>query len=100
MIPGVARLRPTSDAAPYEYVASLGIFTPAELTGVQRVTARAAYELAEKGAKLVDVRTEKEYATKHARGAVNLPVRREEPEGNRLRREEGPVRGTCEPQQG
>jgi rhodanese-related sulfurtransferase len=73
VIPGVARLRPTSDAAPYEYVASLGIFTPAELTGVQRVTARAAYELAEKGAKLVDVRTEKEYATKHARGAVNLP---------------------------
>jgi rhodanese-related sulfurtransferase/ABC-type nitrate/sulfonate/bicarbonate transport system substrate-binding protein len=73
VIPGVARLRPTSDAAPYEYVASLGIFTPAELTGVQRVTARTAFELAEKGAKLVDVRTEKEYATKHARGAVNLP---------------------------
>ncbi len=73
VIPGVARLRPTSDAGPYEYVASLGIFTPAELTGVQRVTARTAFELAEKGAKLVDVRTEKEYATKHARGAVNLP---------------------------
>jgi rhodanese-related sulfurtransferase len=73
VIPGVARLRPTSDAAPYEYVASLGIFTPAELTGVQRVTARVASELAEKGAKLVDVRTEKEFATRHARGAVNLP---------------------------
>jgi rhodanese-related sulfurtransferase len=73
VIPGVPRMRPTTDATPYEYVASLGIFTPAELTGVQRVGAREAYELSEKGAKLVDVRTEKEYATRHARGAVNLP---------------------------
>jgi len=73
VIPGVQRFRPTSDAAPYEYVASLGIFTPAELAGVQRVEARTAYDLAEKGAKLVDVRTEKEYAAHHARGAVNLP---------------------------
>jgi len=73
VIPGVTRFRPTSDAAPYEYVASLGIFTPAELSGVQRISAREAYELSEKGAKLVDVRTEKEYAARHARGAVNLP---------------------------
>jgi rhodanese-related sulfurtransferase len=73
VIPGVSKFRPTSDAAPYEYVASLGIFTPAELTGVQRVSAREAYELSEKGAKLVDVRTEKEYAARHARGAANLP---------------------------
>jgi rhodanese-related sulfurtransferase len=73
VIPGVPRFRPASDAAPYEYVASLGIFTPSELSGVQRVDARAAYDLAEKGAKLVDVRTEKEYAARHARGAVNLP---------------------------
>jgi rhodanese-related sulfurtransferase len=73
VIPGVARMRPASDAAPYEYVASLGIFTPAELSGVQRVTARQAAELADKGAKLVDVRTEKEYAARHARGALNLP---------------------------
>jgi rhodanese-related sulfurtransferase len=73
VIPGVTRFRPTSDAAPYEYVASLGIFTPAELSGVQRISAREAYELSEKGAKLVDVRTDKEYAARHARGAVNLP---------------------------
>ncbi len=73
VIPGVPRFRPTSDAAPYEYVASLGIFTPSELSGVQRVDARAAYDLADKGAKLVDVRTEKEYGARHARGAVNLP---------------------------
>jgi rhodanese-related sulfurtransferase len=72
-IPGFNRLRPTSDAAPYEYVASLGIFTPAELNGVTRVSARQAFDLAAKGAKLVDVRTEKEFNTRHARGAVLAP---------------------------
>ena len=73
VIPGVARFRPTSDASPYEYVASLGIFTPSELAGVKRVSAREAMDLAEKGARLVDVRTEKEYGLKHARGAINAP---------------------------
>jgi rhodanese-related sulfurtransferase/ABC-type phosphate/phosphonate transport system substrate-binding protein len=73
VIPGVARFRPTTDAEPYEYVASLGIFTPKELQGVQKVDARTAYDLSEKGAKLVDVRTEKEYVARHPRGAVNLP---------------------------
>jgi len=73
VIPGVPRFRPTSDAAPYEYVASLGIFTPVELVGVTRVSARQAAELADKGARLVDVRTEKEFAARHARGAINAP---------------------------
>ncbi len=73
VIPDVPRFRPNTDAAPYEYVASLGIFTPSELTGVKRVSAREAQDLAEKGAKLVDVRTEKEYIARHARGSVNLP---------------------------
>ncbi len=72
-IPGYGRLRATSDTAPYEYVASLGIFTPAELKGVTRVSAREAFDLAAKGAKLVDVRTEKEFAARHARGAVLAP---------------------------
>ncbi len=72
IVPGVGRFRPATDAAPYEYVASLGIFTPSELTW-KRVTAREAMELADQGARLVDVRTEKEYAARHARGAVNLP---------------------------
>jgi rhodanese-related sulfurtransferase/ABC-type phosphate/phosphonate transport system substrate-binding protein len=73
VIPGMPRFRATSDAAPYEYVASLGIFTPGELAGVTRVTARQAADLAEKGARLVDVRTEKEFAARHARGATNAP---------------------------
>ncbi|MGH6624316.1 MAG: rhodanese-like domain-containing protein, partial [Burkholderiaceae bacterium] len=73
VIPGVARFRATSDAGPYEYVASLGIFTPSELTGVRRVSAREAQDLVEKGARMIDVRTEKEFAQRHARGAVNAP---------------------------
>ncbi|MCS7101264.1 MAG: rhodanese-like domain-containing protein [Burkholderiaceae bacterium] len=73
VLPGMARLRPTSDAAAFEYVASLGIFTPEELPGVKRVTAREAFELASRGAKLVDVRTEREYRARRARGAILIP---------------------------
>lgn len=73
LIPNAGRMVATSNPAPYEYVASLGLFTPGELRGVQRVTAKQAWELAQKGAKLVDVRTEREYNAKHARGAVLIP---------------------------
>jgi rhodanese-related sulfurtransferase/ABC-type phosphate/phosphonate transport system substrate-binding protein len=73
LIPNAGRVVPTTNAAPFEYVASLGLFTPGELKGVQRVSAKQAYDLAQKGAKLVDVRTEREYSAKHARGAVLIP---------------------------
>lgn len=73
LIPGVPKLVPSSETAPYDYVASLGIFTPAEIKDVQRVSARQAADLAAKGARLVDVRTEKEYKLRSARGAVNVP---------------------------
>lgn len=73
LIPGMPRLRATTDASPYEYVASLGIFTPAEVRGVQRVNARQALELASKGARLIDVRTEKEFKLRSARGAILVP---------------------------
>lgn len=73
LIPGMARLRPTTDVAPYEYVASLGIFTPSEIKGVQRVTAQQALDLAGKGARLIDVRTEREFKLRSARGAVLAP---------------------------
>ncbi len=73
LIPNAGRVVPASNAAPYEYVASLGLFTPAELTGVTRVSARQAYEMSLKGARLIDVRTEREFNTKHARGSQLIP---------------------------
>jgi rhodanese-related sulfurtransferase len=73
VVPGAGRFRATSDSRPYEYVASLGIFTPEELQGVRRVNAREALELAQRGAKLVDVRTEREYKARHPRNAVSAP---------------------------
>lgn len=73
VVPGAPRFRATSDARPYEYVASLGIVTPEALDGVRRVSAREALELAQRGAKLVDVRTEREFKARRARGAINVP---------------------------
>lgn len=73
ILPGVRRFRATTNPAPYEYVASLGIFTPNELTGVKRVSAAQALELATRGAQLVDVRTEREFNARRARGAVLVP---------------------------
>ena len=73
LVPNAGRVVSASNAAPYEYVAGLGLFTPNAPKGVTRVTARQAFELSQKGARLVDVRTEREYNTKHARGAVLIP---------------------------
>ena len=73
LIPNAGRVVAASNAAPYEYVASLGLFTPTDLNGVTRVSAKQAYEMSQKGARLIDVRTEREYATKHARGSVLIP---------------------------
>jgi rhodanese-related sulfurtransferase len=73
ILPGVRRFRATANPSPFEYVASLGIFTPNELEGVRRITATEAQELAARGALLVDVRTEREFNARHARGAVLVP---------------------------
>jgi len=73
LIPNAGRVVAASNPAPYEYVASLGLFTPADLTGVTRVSAKQAYDMSQKGARLIDVRTEREYSTKHARGSVLIP---------------------------
>jgi rhodanese-related sulfurtransferase/ABC-type phosphate/phosphonate transport system substrate-binding protein len=73
LIPNAGRVVQSNNPAPYEYVASLGLFTPGELRGVTRVSAKQAHELAQKGARLVDVRTEREFNTKHARGAILVP---------------------------
>jgi rhodanese-related sulfurtransferase/ABC-type phosphate/phosphonate transport system substrate-binding protein len=73
LIPNAGKIVATSNTTPFQYVASLGLFTPEELQGVQRVTAKQAYALAQRGVRLVDVRTEREFNAKHARGAILVP---------------------------
>ncbi len=73
LVPNAGRVVSASNAAPYDYVAGLGLFTPTDLKGVTRVTAKQAFELSQKGARLVDVRTEREYNTKHARNSILIP---------------------------
>lgn len=57
----------------YKRVADLGHFTPTQLPGVTRVTAREAQQLQSKGAVLVDTRIEKEFTARHIRGALWVP---------------------------
>ena len=59
-------LRP--DAAEYQRVAELGLFTPSSLPGVQRITAKEAQQL--QGALFVDTRTEKEFKARRIKGAL------------------------------
>ncbi|MEP6607924.1 MAG: rhodanese-like domain-containing protein [Burkholderiaceae bacterium] len=73
LVPNAGKVVAASNQAPYEYVAGLGLFTPPELKGVTRVTAKHAFELSQKGARLIDVRTEREYNTKHARNSILVP---------------------------
>jgi len=57
----------------YEYVSTLGYFTPRVLAAVRIVSAEEAAELMKKGVPLFDTRSEEEYRDKHIRGARWLP---------------------------
>lgn len=70
---GIQGLRTSPDLSGYTYVAGLGNFTPAQLPGVQRVTAEQAADLIRQGAVMVDVRSEKEYKARHIAKAVLAP---------------------------
>jgi rhodanese-related sulfurtransferase/ABC-type phosphate/phosphonate transport system substrate-binding protein len=63
------RLEPTA----YEYVATLGYFTPRQLEGTELVNAKRARELALRGVLFFDGRTEEEYRMGHPSGAAWLP---------------------------
>ena len=67
---GLGQLNSDVKKGAYTYVGGLGHFTPLQLAGAQRVTAEEAAALIKKGAQMVDVRSEKEYKTKHISGAV------------------------------
>ncbi|MBU1237824.1 MAG: PhnD/SsuA/transferrin family substrate-binding protein [Gammaproteobacteria bacterium] len=61
------------DPRAYEYVATLGYFTPRVLEGAQLINAKKARELSLRGVAFFDGRTEEEYRTGHPAGARWLP---------------------------
>ncbi len=68
------RLAPATErpeAVQYQRLAELGLFTPAQLPGVQRISAQEAQKLQASGAVVVDTRTDKEYQAQRIRGSVH-----------------------------
>lgn len=61
------------DAKSFDYVATLGYFTPRALPGVTVVDAKAVAELMAKGARYIDTRTEVEFKAGHAAGSTLVP---------------------------
>jgi ABC-type phosphate/phosphonate transport system substrate-binding protein/rhodanese-related sulfurtransferase len=57
----------------YDYVSTLGYFTPRMLEGVKIVSAEEVAELMKKGVPMFDTRSEEEYRDRHVRGAKWLP---------------------------
>ncbi len=68
----VRRMQPIS-AKEYDYVSTLGYFTPRVLDGVQIVGAEEVAGLMRKGVPVYDTRSEEEYRERHIRGARWLP---------------------------
>lgn len=69
---GMAQLAAV-EAGDFEYVSTLGYFTPRSLPGATVVEAPAVEQMLGDGARYVDVRTEAEFARGHVPGAVLLP---------------------------
>jgi ABC-type phosphate/phosphonate transport system substrate-binding protein/rhodanese-related sulfurtransferase len=70
----VRSMQPTV-AKEYDYVSTLGYFTPRVLAGVTIVSADEVAALMKKGAVLYDTRSEEEYRDKHIKGAKWLPYK-------------------------
>lgn len=67
-----ATFRPLEPAA-YDYVSTLGYFTPRLLAGAELVSAQTAKEHMERGVVLYDTRVATEFAVSRPAGAVSLP---------------------------
>ncbi len=69
----VRRMQPIS-AKEYDYVSTLGYFTPRVLDGIKQiVSAEEVAELMRKGVPVYDTRSEEEYRERHIKGARWLP---------------------------
>ena len=64
-----------ADRKDYEYVSTLGYFTPKLLAGATVITAQQAKELMDKGVPIYDTRVEHEYSESHIKGAISLPYK-------------------------
>ncbi|MCL4800028.1 MAG: PhnD/SsuA/transferrin family substrate-binding protein [Burkholderiales bacterium] len=78
----VTKMTPIT-VADFEYVSTLGYFTPRVLDGARIVTAEEAAELMKKGVPIYDTRNKEEYTDRHIKGAVSLPY------GEKSRKEVG-----------
>lgn len=67
-------LQPASKAD-FQYVSTLGYFTPNILPGATVVSADQAKGLMDKGVKLFDTRVDFEYKEGHIKGAISLPYK-------------------------
>jgi rhodanese-related sulfurtransferase/ABC-type phosphate/phosphonate transport system substrate-binding protein len=70
---GLKPIATRAELGEYKRVAELGLFTPTNLPGAKVVTAQEVRQLVERGAVVVDTRTQKEYAAKHIPGAIFVP---------------------------
>jgi ABC-type phosphate/phosphonate transport system substrate-binding protein/rhodanese-related sulfurtransferase len=68
----VTKMTPIT-AADYEYVSTLGYFTPRILDGAKIVTAEEAAALIKQGAPIYDTRNKEEYTDRHIKGAKLVP---------------------------
>lgn len=59
----------------FQYVSTLGYFTPKVLPGAEVIDAEQAHALMRKGVPLFDVRVAYEYQESHIKGAVSLPYK-------------------------
>jgi ABC-type phosphate/phosphonate transport system substrate-binding protein/rhodanese-related sulfurtransferase len=74
----VRKMEPIS-AKEYDYVSTLGYFTPRSLDGVTIVSAEEAADMMKKGIPLYDTRIEEEHREGHIKGAKWLPYGEKSP---------------------
>jgi rhodanese-related sulfurtransferase len=61
------------DSAAYDYVSTLGYFTPRLLPGTELVTAQQASDLMARGVTLYDTRVATEFVVSHPAGSASMP---------------------------
>jgi ABC-type phosphate/phosphonate transport system substrate-binding protein/rhodanese-related sulfurtransferase len=74
----IARFEPAT-RDDFQYVSTLGYFTPKLLPGATMIDAAQAKDLMARGVPLFDTRVEHEYKESHIKGAISLPYKENSP---------------------